>query len=103
MTEPDQGHEPIEGVPTQTATGVSWGLAFTLLAAVAVVLFAVQNTDDAEITFLAWTWTLPLAVVLLFVVVVSVVLDEVFGALMRRRRRIRRQEREELRRYRQSE
>jgi uncharacterized integral membrane protein len=103
VTEPEQGHEPIEVVSTHSATGVSWGLAFTLLAAVVVVVFAVQNTDVVPISFLAWTWSFPLAVVLLVVVVVSVVLDEIFGVLMRRRRRIRRQEREELRKYRQGE
>jgi uncharacterized integral membrane protein len=95
--------QPAEPVTASRGTDIPWGLAITLLIAIGVVVFAVQNTQTVEIRFLGWERNFPLAVVLLAVVIVSVVLDEVFGALLRRRRRRRRQEREELRRLRRGQ
>jgi uncharacterized integral membrane protein len=91
---------PTPARPTYGGQGIPWGFAASLLLAVLVVVFAVQNTQPVEITFLAWSWTFPLAIVLSAVVVAAVVADEVLGWLLRRRRRLRREERDELRRLR---
>lgn len=81
-------------------TGAPWRLVAFLLLAVVVVVFAVQNTQAVELHFLGWTWQLPLVIILLVSVVVSVLLDEIVGGILKRRRVRRRQDREELRRLR---
>lgn len=86
--------------PESEAPGIPWGLAASLLIAVLVVVFSVQNTQLVELQFLAWRARAPLAVVVSAVVVAAVLLDEILGFLLRRRRRRRRAERAELARLR---
>ncbi len=79
---------------------MSWGLGIALLLGLIVVVFAVQNTDSVQISFLAWSWTTPLAFVIFLVAVISAIADELFGLVSRRRRRRRKSEKEELKRLR---
>ncbi|HJR92380.1 MAG TPA: lipopolysaccharide assembly protein LapA domain-containing protein [Acidimicrobiia bacterium] len=79
---------------------IPWRVTLFLLLAILVVVFAVQNTQSVELRFLGWSWELPLVIIILGTVVVSVLLDEVLGGIIKRRRRLRRLEREELRRLR---
>lgn len=81
--------------------GIPWGLAAALLLAVAIIVFAVQNTQVVELRFLIWKTTAPLVVIIAVAVVASIVFDEVLGWALRRRRRRRRAEKEELRRLRE--
>ncbi len=66
--------------------GIAWRLIFFLLLALVLVVFAVQNTGSVDLSFLGWSWNVPLAVVLVGVVVATVILDEIFGFWWRRRR-----------------
>jgi uncharacterized integral membrane protein len=79
---------------------IPWRVTLFLLLAILVVVFAVQNTQSVELRFFGWSWELPLVIIILGTVVVSVLLDEVLGGIIKRRRRLRRLEREELRRLR---
>jgi len=81
--------------------GIPWGLAAALLLAVAIIVFAVQNTQVVELRFLIWQTTAPLVVIIAVAVVASIVFDEVLGWALRRRRRRRMAEKEELRRLRE--
>lgn len=92
--------EPILPGRTESSPPIPWRLGVFLLLAVLVVVFAVQNTQDATLHFLGWSWSLPLVIIILATVVVSVILDEVLGAVIKRRQRRRHEEREELRRLR---
>ncbi len=60
------------------------------LAAVALIVFIAQNTDDTRVNFLGWDWDLPLFLLLLITIVLSVVCTEIAGWYMGRRRRNRR-------------
>jgi uncharacterized integral membrane protein len=94
--------EPTEAEPTRydPAPAIPWRIGLFLLLAVLVVIFSVQNTQDVALRFLGWSWELPLVIVILGSVVVSVLLDEILGGIIKRRRRQRYLEREELKRLR---
>lgn len=87
--------------PISARTELPFGLVFFLILSLAVVVFAVQNTQDVELRFLGWEGVFPLAVVIIAVVVISVILDEILGLVLRRRKRRRLAERRELERLRQ--
>ncbi len=80
----------------QTGSGIPWRLTLFLLLTVVVVIFAVQNTQDVQLRFLGWSWTLPLVIIILIAVVVSVILDEVLGGIIKRQRAKRQREKAEL-------
>ncbi len=80
---------------------VPWRLTLFLVLIVFVVIFTVQNTQAVEIRFLPWAWQLPMAVIILISVVVTIVLDQILGAILKRRRLRLHRERQELRRLRQ--
>jgi uncharacterized integral membrane protein len=82
------------------APGVPWGAGIGLLIAVLLVVFAVQNTQDVPIRFLAWEWAFPLVIVVVAVTVLTVVVTSIAGWAIRRRRRHRAAEKAELRRLR---
>ena len=60
------------------------------LAAVALIVFIAQNTDDTRVNFLGWDWDLPLFLLLLITIVLSVVCTEIASWYMGRRRLSRR-------------
>lgn len=57
------------------------------LAAVALIVFVAQNTDEARVNFLGWDWNLPLFLLLLITIALSVICTEIVGWYMGRRRR----------------
>jgi uncharacterized integral membrane protein len=57
------------------------------LAAVALIVFIAQNTDEARVNFLGWDWDLPLFLLLLITIVLSVICTEIVGWYMGRRSR----------------
>lgn len=91
--------EPVSGFEESTA-GLPWRVALILLIGATIVVFAVQNTQDVQLQFLAWDWAMPLVIVILVAVVLAVLADEVIGGIVRRRRVRRRRERDELQRLR---
>ena len=58
-----------------------------VLAAVALIVFIAQNTNETRVNFLGWDWDLPLFLLLLITIVLSVVCTEIVGWYMGRRRR----------------
>ncbi len=58
-----------------------------VLAAVALIVFIAQNTDEAQVNFLGWDWDLPLFLLLLITIVLSVVCTEIASWFMGRRHR----------------
>lgn len=97
-------HEPIgpadRAIAADTGPGIPWRLALFLILIVLVVIFAVQNTQDVELRLFAWSWQLPLVIVILIAVVISIVLDQILGGMVKRSRARRARERHELRRLR---
>lgn len=107
MTDP---FEPVQDTDERAITTepegpleIPWRLVAALVIVALIVVFAVQNTQDVELRFLAWSWQLPLVIVILVAVVVSILLDQILSGIVRRRRRRHRHELEELRRLRGDE
>lgn len=81
-------------------TGFYVGLVAIFLFGLALFILAVQNTQDVEIDFLGFTFSLPLFAVAIGAALIAVVLDELIGLVWRKRRRTRLEERAELDRFR---
>ena len=64
-----------------------WGAMLLLLWAVALIVFSVQNADSTTVEFLAWEWTMPVALLVMVTALVTLVVSAVGGAIYRRRRR----------------
>ncbi|CAN5890669.1 hypothetical protein BH23ACT5_BH23ACT5_03400 [soil metagenome] len=98
---PDEAVAPsaARGAP---GPGVPWRLTLFLVLTVLVVIFTVQNTQSIELSFLRWSWEFPIAVVILIAVVITIILDQILGGILKRRRLRLQREREELKRLRQS-
>jgi uncharacterized integral membrane protein len=86
--------------PQPAGNGFPFGLIFFLALSVLLAVFAVQNTQDVELEFLGWRGEFPLIMIVVGVFATAVILDEVLGAVLRRRKRIRKAEKQELESYR---
>lgn len=96
--EPSPQVEPSRPVPEKV--GVPWGIIFFVILSVLIAVFAVQNVQDVQLQFLGWSGEFPLILIVVGVFAIGVVLDEILGAVIRRRRRIRQAEKQELAGYR---
>lgn len=83
-------------------TGFFWGLVVGLVLAALVIVLAAQNTASVTVRFLGWEISTPLIVLILGSLFIGIVLDEIAGAIYRRRRRRILNERAELERLRGS-
>lgn len=81
-------------------TGFYIGWAVILLFALVLLILAVQNTQDVDVSFLGWDFAFPLFGVAIGAALAAVVLDELIGLVWRRRRRAQLAERAELRKLR---
>lgn len=81
-------------------TGFYVSLAIIFLAAVTLLILAVQNTAEVTVEILAFEFDLPLFAVILGTALIVVIIDELIGVVWRRQRRTRLEERAELQRLR---
>ncbi len=81
-------------------TGFYIGWAVILLFALVLLILAVQNTQNVDVSFLGWDFAFPLFGVAIGAALAAVVLDELIGLVWRRRRRAMLAERAELRKLR---
>ena len=86
--------------PPPASTGFPFGLLSFLILSILIAVFAVQNTQDVELQFLGWRGEFPLIMIVVGVFATAVVLDEILGAILRRRKRLRLAEKQELEYYR---
>ena len=89
MGQPSSG----SGVPSETAAAsssarLSGGVLATLAGGGLLVVFMVQNRDDVTLTFLFWSFTVPLWLLILVTAVLGSVVWIGFGILRRHRRRV---------------
>ncbi len=73
-----------------------WGLLAGVLIAAAVIALAVQNTNDATVSFLFWDGSAPLIVLITVAFLLGVLLTQIAGFIARTRRNRRLRQREEL-------
>lgn len=76
--------------------GVPWGAILLLLWAVLLIIFSVQNADDTTVDFLAWSWTMPVALLVMITALATLVITGIGFAFYRRKRRKRREMRRTL-------
>jgi len=81
-------------------TGFYVGVVAILLFALALLVLAVQNTQEVDVDFFGLEFTVPLFAVAIGAAILAIVLDELIGLVWRRRRRTRLEERAELGRLR---
>lgn len=67
--------------------GIPWSLVLLVIWAVLLVIFSVQNAEDATVEFLVWDWQMPVALVVMITALVTLVLTGVGSIFYRRRRR----------------
>lgn len=85
-----EGAEPKSRSFTDLLRQINVRMVLGALAAVALIVFIAQNTDDVRVNFLGWDWDLPLFLLLLITIALSVVCAEIASWYMGRRRRSRR-------------
>ena len=71
--------------PVEKEKGLNARLVLGLVAAVALALFVVQNTDDAEVNFLWMDGSIPLFLLLLATAVLTLIITLVIIWVRRRR------------------
>lgn len=81
-------------------TGFYVSLVIIFLAAVTLLILAVQNTGEVTVEILGLDFELPLFAVILGTALIVVILDELIGVVWRHQRRTRLAERAELHRLR---
>jgi uncharacterized integral membrane protein len=81
-------------------TGFYVSLGIIFLAAITLLILAVQNTAEVTIRFLGLEFALPLFAIILGTALIALLLDELIGLVWRRQRRNRLKERAELQRLR---
>jgi uncharacterized integral membrane protein len=67
--------------------GIPWGAVFLLIWAVLLIVFSVQNADNATVSFLGWAWEMPVALLVMVTALATLVLTGLGFAFYRRRRR----------------
>jgi uncharacterized integral membrane protein len=100
MDEVEEVEGPTSPAPKESGPGFPWVGVFTIFGLIAIVVFAVQNTEEVAIDFLGFTGVFPLSTVILTTALVSGIVGSVAGSFFRARRVRRRAERDELKRLR---
>ncbi|HEU4894850.1 MAG TPA: lipopolysaccharide assembly protein LapA domain-containing protein [Acidimicrobiia bacterium] len=67
--------------------GIPWGAVFLLIWAVLLIVFSVQNAENATVSFLGWAWEMPVALLVMVTALATLVLTGLGFAFYRRRRR----------------
>ena len=93
MPDPDKGVQ-------YRGTGFYLGLVAILVFALVLLVLAVQNTQEVDVEFFGFVFTVPLFAVAIGAAILAIVLDELIGLVWRRQRRTRLEERAELDRLR---
>jgi uncharacterized integral membrane protein len=95
---PDWPNRTVDERRVFVGTGVVWGLVLGIVLAVVLLVLIAQNTQPATVEFLVWSFSIPLIVLILAVLVVGVVLDELLGLTYRARKRRTLRDRDEVER-----
>src|ERR1700738_1896956 len=79
-TDPPQTEEPLPGERQTRLSGAWTAIVIGLVALVVILVFILQNQQAVEVTFLMFKGNLPLAVALLFALILGAVIVFAFGA-----------------------
>ena len=76
----DEATEPLPGERRTRLSGAWTAIVIGLVALVVILVFILQNGQKVEVTFLVFRGQLPLAVALLFALILGAVIVFAFGA-----------------------
>jgi putative membrane protein len=79
-TAPGEPHEPLPGERRTRLSGAWTAIVIGLVALVIILVFILQNGQKVEVTFLMFKGQLPLAVALLFALILGAIIVFAFGA-----------------------
>jgi uncharacterized integral membrane protein len=79
-TAPSETHESLPGERRTRLSGAWTAIVIGLVALVIILVFILQNGQRVEVTFLMFKGQLPLAVALLFALILGAVIVFAFGA-----------------------
>lgn len=79
-TDAVEGGEPLPGERQTRLSGAWTAIVVGLVALVVILVFILQNQQTVEVTFLVFKGHLPLAVALLFALILGAVIVVAFGA-----------------------
>lgn len=79
-TAPSESHEPLAGERRTRLSGAWTAIVIGLVALVIILVFILQNGQKVEVTFLMFKGQLPLAVALLFALILGAIIVFAFGA-----------------------
>jgi putative membrane protein len=79
-TPPNETGEPLPGERRTRLSGAWTAIVIGLVALVIILVFILQNGQKVEVTFLMFKGQLPLAVALLFALILGAVIVFAFGA-----------------------
>jgi uncharacterized integral membrane protein len=77
---PHEAKEPLPGERRTRLSGAWTAIVVGLIALVVILIFILQNQQSVEVTFLGFSGHLPLAVALLFALILGAVVVFAFGA-----------------------
>ena len=80
LTSPSETHEPLPGERRTRLSGAWTANVIGLVALVIILVFILQNGQKVDVTFLMFRGQLPLAVALLFALILGAVIVFAFGA-----------------------
>jgi lipopolysaccharide assembly protein A len=75
-----ESHEPLPGERRTRLSGAWTAIVIGLIALVVILVFILQNEQSVEVSFLMFHGHLPLAVALLFALILGAVVVFAFGA-----------------------
>lgn len=90
----------VKGAAESFLSKIRWGLVAFIAISIVVIVLAAQNTHIVHVKAFWWEADAPLVVIILVTVLISVILDELVGLIIRWRKRRREAEMEELRQLR---
>lgn len=83
---PDAQTSPQQPV-SRDREGVPWAAILIGIWAISLVIFSVQNAEDATVQFLGWSFETPVAILVIVTALATLLLTGIGSAFYRRRRR----------------
>lgn len=87
VAEPNQSPTPRVPPESKEREGVPWAAILVAVWAIVLVIFSVQNADDAPVQFLGWSFQMPVAILVIVTALATLVLTGIGSIFYRRRRR----------------
>jgi uncharacterized integral membrane protein len=89
-------------MPEYKGSGFRWSYLFGIVLTLVVMILVFQNFQATDFSFLTWTISAPLAVIIIGTALIAVIVDEIVGVIWRARRRKLMRQKAELKKLRKA-